>query len=206
MILLQAGEILRTDAAATFAKAAALCPWAACLTADLDHRAADGTRHAPLFKPGPDPVLLETGLPIRGACAIRWRNVPAALPLHADAAKMILARRAPELVAHIPQILTHIAPEFRSGFFQFPRTTAPLPKFAPATAAPRVTMIVPSAAAGAHVVRCLRKVTTGTNYPAFDVKVILSSPGKASVIGASVTPDAPVHHACRGATPPTRVR
>jgi hypothetical protein len=73
-----------------------------------------------------------------------------------------------DAIVHVPRILTHIGAE-----------AAPAPPFAPAPVraaafVPRVTAIMPSAARSGHVVRCLRRVVTGTDYPAFSVDVVVS--------------------------------
>jgi hypothetical protein len=176
-ILVQAGEVLSPHALAAFAAAARACPWAEMLTADCDRLTPQGTRDAPLFKPGPDHVLLASGLPLHGACAIRWRNIPAALPLHAHAARAVLAGRAPHAIAHVPQICSHIRPDYRPPDASPQLATARVAAAGPAT--PGVTMLVPSAARGRHVLRCLRRVVRVTDYPAFHVKLVLSQPARA---------------------------
>ncbi len=178
VIILQAGEILSPDAVSRFAQAAALAPFASCITADLDHLAPDGARHAPLFKPGPDPILLRSGLPAWGACAIRWRNVPLELPLRADQARQILACRCSEAMVHIPAILTHCAAGSPAP------AIIPKANIKPAShaSAPAVTVIVPSAGQARHVLRCLRAVIARTAYPLAAVRVILSSAGKPDIL------------------------
>jgi GT2 family glycosyltransferase len=173
VVLLQAGEILAPGALAAFAQAAADCPWAELLTADCDRLTAQGERTDPLFKPGPDPVLLRSGLTVRGACAVRWRAVPAALPVTGQAAKLALALRDPARIAHIPRILSHIRADCEAS----EGLVAP----SGAVGSPHVTMVVPSAARGAHVVRCLSRMTRDTAYPAFDIKVVVSAPGAPAV-------------------------
>jgi GT2 family glycosyltransferase len=174
VVLLQAGEILARGALAEFAAAAAECPWADMLTADCDRLTAQGERTDPLFKPGPDPVLLRSGLTLRGACAVRWRAVPLALPVNAEAAKLTLAFRDPARIAHVPRVLSHIRPDYEAaGLLQ----TLPGP-----VACPPVTALVPSAARGAHVLRCLSRVARETDYPAFDIKVVVSAPAAPRVL------------------------
>jgi GT2 family glycosyltransferase len=174
VVLLQAGEILAHGALAAFAQAAADCPWADMLTADCDRLSARGERTDPLFKPAPDPVLLRSGLTLRGACAVRWRAVPPALPVNAQAAKLTLALREPARIAHVPRILSHVRPDCEvAALLQ----TRPDP-----VAYPPVTALVPSAARGAHVLRCLSRVARGTDYPVFDIKVVVSAPGAPAVL------------------------
>jgi GT2 family glycosyltransferase len=181
VVLLQAGEILAPHAAAAFATAATACPWAACLTADCDHLTKDGARTDPLFKPGPDPVLLASGLPTRGACALRWPSPAPDLPLHAHTARLRLAMRHPDRVAHIPQILSHSRPDYRPP--------------APARAAsaspddlPPVTILIPTAGRDAHVLRCLRAITRHTDYAQYGISIIVSDAGSSIIRRASRLP------------------
>jgi GT2 family glycosyltransferase len=174
VVLLQAGEILAPGALAAFAQAAADYPWADMLTADCDRLTAQGERTDPLFKPMPDPVLLRSGLTVRGACAVRWRAFPAVLPASAQAAKLTLAWRDSARIAHVPRILSHIRPDCEpfEGLKAAPRRLA----------LPPVTALVPSAARGAHVVRCLSRLTHGTGYPALDIRVVVSAPGAPAIL------------------------
>jgi GT2 family glycosyltransferase len=117
VIVLQAGEILAPGAVAWFAEAALAQPAAQMLIADYDRLGMDGIRTDPLFKPTPDKLLLRSGLLTRGACALRWRNIPAGLA-H-DAGQLRLAKagqaiaQAPAALMHIPRILSHIRPDCR---------------------------------------------------------------------------------------------
>jgi hypothetical protein len=175
VILLQAGEILASGALARFAQAATCCPWAEMLTADCDRLDAHGQRHDPFFMPGPDKLLLASGLPVRGACALRWRNIPGILPLHGMAARRDLAVRNPDRIAHIPGILSHVGPDIVPPALAARRT----PHATPPLCYPSVTILVPSAARARHVVRCLTQIARGTQYPALKVKLVLSNPALA---------------------------
>jgi GT2 family glycosyltransferase len=172
VILLQAGEILAPAALVRFAQAARAAPWAECLTADCDSLDHAGTRHDPVFTPGPDPLLLACGLPVRGACALRWRNIPDPLPLNGQAARHSLAARVPGRIAHIPGLLSHIRVDTEHPA----RRTVPV---ADPPGYPTVTILVPSALRAAHVVKCLSRVARATDYPALNVKLVLSDPARA---------------------------
>ncbi len=168
-VLLQAGEVLAPTAIAWFAATAQANPHAACITADCDRLAVDGTRADPCFKPGPDSLLLRSFLPTQGACALRWPAAPPPLPLNAEAARRLLALQHPEPIVHIPRILTHIGP-----------AAPPLPLVFPAPAraanfTPSITALVPSALRSAHVSRCLRRVVEETDYPDFAVDLIVTN-------------------------------
>ena len=168
VVLVQAGEVLAADALAWFADAAAAHPGARFITADCDRLSASGARTDPLFKPGPDDILLRTGLPAMGACAVRFSAAIAELPCDADAVRRGLAVSHADAIVHVPRILTHIG-----------AAATPAPPSAPALVraaafAPHVTAIVPSAARSGHAARCLRRVVTGTDYPEFSVEVVVS--------------------------------
>jgi GT2 family glycosyltransferase len=176
VILLQAGEVLAPGAASAFARAAAECrDTADCITADCDRMAADGTRCDPLFKPGPDPILLATGLPVRGACAHRWRNVPPDLTGHAQAVRLRLALLAPDRVAHIPRILSHARVDCGE-------TPALHRVTAPGHDARRVTIVIPTAARGRHVARCIGRVIGGTAGDPMRVLVAVSDAGRPAIL------------------------
>jgi GT2 family glycosyltransferase len=168
VVMIQAGEILSPDALAWFADAAAAHPACRFITADCDYLTAQGARADPLFKPGPDGVLLRSGLLAAGACAVRFSVAEFDVPLHADAARRALAIRHEGAIVRVPRILTHIG-----------AAAAPAPPSAVAVCraagfTPGVTAIVPSAARSPHVAHCLRRVVTGTDYPAFAVDVVIS--------------------------------
>ncbi len=161
VLLLGAGEVLAPHAVARFAHAMAQAPHAAFLCADTDEIDAAGRRSKPLFKPQPGPVFVESGLLTQGACVFRrgadWRL----LPLEANAARLILARRAakqnqghqnrPGAMLRVPAILTHLPAA--------PTAHASVPSALPADDT-TVTIIVPSSCRSAHVLRCLRAVAS----------------------------------------------
>lgn len=174
VVLVQGGEVLAPTAMAWFAYAIAANPHAALITADCDLLKADGSRADPLFKPGPDPILLRSFLPIQGACAIRWPQPPPVLPVSAQQARRVLALLHPDSVVHVPRVLTHIGDE-----------AAPLPPEPRAVArradfVPSVTALVPSALRRPHVLRCLDRIVNATDYPRFSVHLIVSDATGAS--------------------------
>ncbi len=169
VLLLQAGEILAPTALAWFAHTTAANPYAALVTADCDHVLNGGTRANPILKPGADSLLLHSGLPTQGACAVRWPASPPHLPLAAEPARRILAALQPDAVVHIPRILTHITEAAQ----KLPLRIAATPRHGHDT--PSVTALVPSALRATHARDCLRRVVEETDYPAFSVDVIVTN-------------------------------
>jgi GT2 family glycosyltransferase len=174
VVVLQAGEILAPNALAWFAHAADANPHAALITADCDRLLGDGTRAGPFLKPGADSLLLRSGLPTQGACALRWPALPPPLPVQAEQARRALALPHADATVHVPRILTHIS-----------EAAPPLPQLQAATPrardfAPSVIAIVPSAIRSAHARHCLRRVVEETDYPAFSVDVIISDQAAAN--------------------------
>jgi hypothetical protein len=167
VVLVRAGEVLAPRALAWFAAAAAAHPQASFMTADCDRLLPDGTRADPLFKPGPDPLLLRSLLPVQGACAVRWTQASPDLPADAQAARQALALLRDGGMIHIPRVLTHIRDD---------AAASPPRRVAPRRAAdftPAVTALVPSALRAAHAVRCLRRMIDGTDYPRFSADVLV---------------------------------
>jgi GT2 family glycosyltransferase len=168
IVLLQAGEVLAPSALAWFAHTAAINPGAAFVTADCDRLRGNGERADPVFKPGADPVLLTSFLPLQGACAVRLPEAGIELPVEANAARRMLALLRPDNVVHVPRILTHISD----------MALPPPPVFAVTARAvdftPSVTMLVPTALRSAHVHDCLRRIVTQTDYPHFAVDLVIT--------------------------------
>ena len=179
IVLLEAGEILAPGAIAAFALLHKTAPWAEILTADCDRLDPSGARADPLFKPGPDRLLLASGLPTRGACALRWRNVPASLPRHAAAVRLAFALQNSSSIAHVPKILSHIRPDCRPS--ELVRQTATLETRQILTAAccPSVTILVPTAGRAAHIAPCIAHLVKVTDYPNYKVKMVLSAMDRA---------------------------
>jgi len=173
VVVLGPGEVLAPQALAWFAAAAAANPAATLITADCDRLGADGTRGDPLFLPGADDVLLRTGLPVTGPCAVRW-NAPPALPADAAAVRRALALSNDGGLAHVPRILAHLphgAPPARG---------TPVRRARDAAFIPSVTALVPTRARAMHAVACLRRVRAGTAYPRLRIEMLLSAPEQAA--------------------------
>jgi GT2 family glycosyltransferase len=167
VLILGAGELLAPQAAAGFAAAIAQAPDAEGFCADADEIDGAGRRSHPLFKPEPGPVFLESGLLTAGACAFRrgadWNR----LPLDADAARLILARRCWQAMRRIPAILTHLpsAP--------IARRAASAPAAMPQDAS--VSIIIPSSCRSAHVLRCLRAVASAVAGAPVEILLAVSA-------------------------------
>ena len=173
VVIVSPGEVLSPHALAWFAHAISSCVQAAGFTADCDCLLPDGSRAEPLFKPAPDKLLLQSELALRGAGAFRWSAIPPNLPARAQEARRILAGLDPRAIAHIPRILTHIEQGAAPPAHPAPHVRRP------ASFAPSVTALVPSAARSPHVVRCLRRVLETNSYNNFGVTVALASPDSA---------------------------
>jgi hypothetical protein len=176
VVVLQAGEVLAPQARAWFSWAAAAHPNAVCITADFDRRAPDDSRHDPVFLPGADPLVVRSGLPAAGPCAMRWT----ALPSGFDPSRGARAWRQARLAActaddmiHIPRILAHLPPDAPTVF------AAPAPRRRESDFAPSITALVPSQARSMHVAHCLRRMQTGTTTPNLRLDVLLSAPARA---------------------------
>jgi len=175
VVVVAAGEVLAPHALACFALAHRRHPDARGFYADLD--CIDGqTRTQPMFKPAtPDPWLLRSGLLTRGACMFHSSVLEAAgadlagIGEDADSVRLALASRlgSGEFQA-ISLILTHVPARLlrpASG-----RPVAP----PPGRVWPMVSIVVPSSCRSAHVVRCLRQVVAGTDYPALEILLAVS--------------------------------
>ncbi len=171
IVILAAGEILAPGACAAFARAALAYPWAEVLSADCDRLDAHGARCDPLFKPGPDTLLIGTGLYPQGALAVRSRNVSSALSPNARAARGEVLRASAGRIAHVPGILSHV-PHGIDQDSDVAHVPARVPNLS-------VTMLVPSAARSSHVARCLRRVVLGTDYADFTLRLVLSDTRRA---------------------------
>jgi hypothetical protein len=175
IVVLAAGEVLAPAALAWFAAAAAAWPAADCIIADFDRLTETGRRHDPVFLPGGGKLILQSGLPAIGPCAVRWGHVPRPDELGMDAASTRLAwmLQCIECTVHVARILAHVpasAPAFRSFASNRIRHEA---------FAPQVTALVPSLAASMRVANCLRQVDSRTAYINFRVELLLSSPDRA---------------------------
>jgi len=177
ILVLGAGEVLAPHAAACFTHAVLRAPQMRGFCADFDHIGTDSARHRPCLLPPPDAFLLRAGFFPRGAALFRREAHAAvwpALPSDADRARLNLARAGtPETLHRIPLILTHcpdrVLPE---GWMQ---QAANVPSPAPPAPKPLVSIIMPSSCRSRHVLHCLRRVLQKTDYPAFEVLLVVSS-------------------------------
>ena len=167
LLVLQAGERVPPHALACFAHAALLQPNALGFYADADV-ISHGARASPLFKPQADPWLLGSGLLTAGACLFRTDlAVSAATPPDAVAWRQSMALSAgPVSLTRVPLILTHLtgpAPVFRTPHYHSAGATLP-----------SVSVVIPSAAQSAHVLRCVRQLIATTNYPSLEILMAVS--------------------------------
>lgn len=176
VVVLQAGEVLAPQALAWFAWAAAAHPTAVGITADFDRLGPDGIRHDPVFLPGADPLVVRSGLPAAGPCAMRWTELPAgsSASLGArDIRQAFLAACTADDLVHIPRILAHLPPDAPAVLAQ-PATPPRDSVFVPNIAA-----LVPSQARSMQVARCLRRIQADTTYANLRLDVVLSAPARA---------------------------
>jgi hypothetical protein len=175
VLVLQAGEMLAPDALAWFARAAADHPDASCITSDFDRLAPDGSRREPVFLPGADDLLVRTGLPTAGPCAVRLdRGLSAEPPAQAASLRLLLAVQAGDRLAHVPRILAHVPADAPGIVAQV------ITHVAMQNIAPYVVAVVPSQARSMHVPACLQRILAGrrTARP-LRVVVVLSAPDRA---------------------------
>jgi GT2 family glycosyltransferase len=201
--LLQAGEILPRHASLLLASALMAWRHPAAVLADEDSIAEDGTRRDPLFKPVPGHSLMLSGTQTRGVWAVRAALLQDATadPRWAEALRLAVWLRLYETGAaagtrRLPCILTHrradcpaAPPALLAGIVAahlarmgiaadigttWPLRVQPRPR---AGQAPPVSIVVPSACRSDHTLRCLGAVLAGTDYPEFELLVVLSQAG-----------------------------
>ncbi len=175
VVVMGAGEILAPHALACLALACRRQPAARGFYADLDH--IDGKLLTqPLFKPQtPDSWLLASGLLTRGACMFHRSVVEAAqaalaeMDEDAESWRLALAGRLGDgEFCAISLILTHVPVKML-------RPAWPQPAAAPAGGAwPMVSILMPSSCRSPDVVRTLRQIISGTDYPALEVLLAVS--------------------------------
>ncbi|HTZ69299.1 MAG TPA: glycosyltransferase [Acetobacteraceae bacterium] len=190
ILVVGAGEMLAPAALAWFAAAIVAVPAATCITADCDWLGPEGRRTDPLFLPGPDRLLLATGVSVAGPCAVRWNAPPAEIAAEAQSVRLWLAMQAAENLVHVPRVLAHL-PSGESPIMPWhkPRSRKP-------ATSKRVAALVPSAARSPHVLTCVRRVACGTDYPNLTIHVLLTAPAAArkSVLrGLQATPRTRTH-------------
>ena len=164
-VLLRAPHIrLRADALAAMAHAVAADPSADVIYADEDRLDADGTRHAPLFKPAWDPDLFAEQDLIGGAALFRrslLRDGDATDPWHAS---LRIAREGGR-IGQVPAVLFHATANAP------PRRTAP-PQAHPLPSPPLVSLVVPTRDRSALLAACANAVLHRTDYPAIELIIV----------------------------------
>ncbi len=190
VLLLREGECLARGALAAFAASAG--PDTDFVYADTDRFGADGERRDPIFKPGPGPALMRSGLLTTGACLVRWPGPETVRPADAEAVKLDLALRPGTRVSRIPAILTHLPADADMPSEMRDVTQVALARrglaaeitatrrylrvrLLPGRVLPRVTAVVASACRASHVLRCLRRVLDTTRDLDFELLVAVSS-------------------------------
>ncbi len=112
VVLLRAGDVLAPEALRILGQAAAQVPEAEVITCDEDRLDAAGTRHAPVFRPGPSPERWlawddsgELLVVARESAARRLGSLADPFPKHVLA--LSLAGRDARGHAHVPLLLCH---------------------------------------------------------------------------------------------------
>jgi hypothetical protein len=175
IVILAAGETLAPQALAWFAAAVAAWPEAGCIVADFDRLTNGGERSDPVFLPGAGTLVLQSGLPAMGPCAIRVRHPTPPGHDATDAASIRLAwmLQNTACTVHVARILARVParpPPFHAAASNRTRHEA---------FAPQVTALVPSLAASMRVAACLRRIDLHTAYPNLRIKLLLSAPDRA---------------------------
>ncbi len=192
VVLLVAGEIPAQGALAAFAATLA----ADAVFADYDHLDAAGQRTNPVLRPAPEPLGVQSGLFARGIAMFRAGTLPQNLPATADAARLLMALPLrPGAMQRIPTILCHRRPDCpaatdpdlaaivahhlaslhvaadvtaQNGLISARRRFKPSP-------AGLVSIIIPSAALGAHVLPCLRAVIANLGDIPAEILLVISA-------------------------------
>ncbi len=165
-LVLRAGDELAPHALACFALEASRHDDAELIYADSDELMPAG-RQTPLFKPGADARLLRAGVLTRGAVLVR-DHVLRASRTTPGSPDISAATCPPDRVARVPFVLTHVSPagDFVAGPPDMPDRKAELPF---------VSIVIPTGLRSRHVLRCLRRLVGGTDYPGgFEVMLAVS--------------------------------
>lgn len=194
--VLQAGEIIAPYALQVMQRVA-LRDGVAAVYADEDRIDAQGLRSDPLFKPQPSRALLQSGVLTTGLHLFErslLTGFPQAAWHWAETLRLSVWLGIETGVA-VPFVLTHRSPDTpqapAASLGAIVRAALPagwcgsiddrgLPLVAtPDTPdpAPRVTLLVPSTGRLAHVPTCLGAVLRDTDYPDFEMVIVLSQPG-----------------------------
>ncbi len=197
--LLQAGETVEPYAVSTLRRVA-VQEGRAAVYADHDQVASDGARHDPIFTPQPNRTLLLSGLLTQGlhvfrrdalaglnagsACWAETARLDAwlrldAKPGPADGQRLpfLLTHRRHDTQGASPQALAaigriHLGPDWIG---QIDDTAMPV-KIRPGVgaSAPLVSLVVASTGRLPHVPKCLGAILSDTDYPNFEVVIVIS--------------------------------
>jgi GT2 family glycosyltransferase len=194
--ILQPGEILPPHALAVLADQAVLLGRPDAITADEDRIDSGGVRSSPHFKPQIGPALLNSGTLTQGIWLFRRATLPPLISQITRYGSADLARLGIALnlrhgrFARVPFVLTHrhvdiidTPPGSLGDLVQAHVGNAAIDAGAMPirvrmvwddATAPRVSIIVPSAARSRHVTRCLMQVLRKTAYPNYELLIVVS--------------------------------
>jgi GT2 family glycosyltransferase len=203
VIVLQAGEVIAPHAIAALVRFAEK-KQLAIVYADEDRIDFSGLRSEPFFKPEASRMLMLSGLLASGIFLLRrdvlagfssaaagcadalrldaWLRMRARAMAGGNAqfsgrVPLILTHRRPDTAAPPPELLASIArADLGSAWTgEIDATRLPL-RMHPGVAAPapKVSLIVPSTGRLAHVRGCLLAILQQTNYPDFEMIIVLS--------------------------------
>ncbi len=192
VIVLQAGEVLPPHATLVLAADLAASP-ADLLLADEDRISPGGRRSDPSFKPQPSLTLVCSGTLSRGVWAIRSALLAGARTEWAETTRVhawfqggvsrrvahVLTHRRSDAEAAPPDALKAVV----DGGLRSLRVAATASASFPLrlewqnAARGRVSLIVPSRLRGAVQLACLHDVLARTQYPAFDMLVVVTQRG-----------------------------
>jgi GT2 family glycosyltransferase len=201
--VLQAGEIMPRHALLLLTDELVRLQFPEILFADEDLIDENGKRSQPLFKPQPNMTLMCSGLLSRGVWLIRreWLDAPDSGAAYAEAVRLnawfkiyeagraAATQRIPYLLTHRtrmvetapPEILAAVVSGFlaRAGFDATVKAGFPLRiQWRPgALRAEKVSLIVPSQLRGHTQISCLQEILEKTEYPNFEMLVLVTQPG-----------------------------
>lgn len=181
-LLLDAGEMPLPGAIGAMRQAAQAHPAARAVFGDYDHEDARGRPCQPVLRPPPEPLGVQSGLFVRGMAAFAGPPAPTGLSAAASA-RLALALGLPAAaMCRVPRPLSRLRPDTRppdaaalTALCQH-HLDAALPPGISARVAmsggvmtalraisdpPMLSVIIPSAARGAHVAGCLAALAAG---------------------------------------------
>jgi GT2 family glycosyltransferase len=194
--ILQPGEILPPHALAVLADQAVLLDHPDAITADEDRIDSRHTRSRPHFKPQIGPALLSSGTLTQGVWLFRRASLQplSSQIMHfgsADLARLGIALNLQDRrFARVPFVLTHrhvdivdtppgslgevVRAHVKNAAIDARAMPIRVRMVWDDATAPRVSIIVPSAARSRHVTRCLMQVLRKTEYPNYELLIVVS--------------------------------